>query len=161
MNVPLGNARVLGVCALFAVFLSTFLAPRSAEAQARFGVRAGVSADPDQFYIGAHGESGPLIHQVRFRPNVEAGFGDNRTVLALNREFVRRFGLDDGYAALVGAGPAIVIRSFDLPMRNETDVGAGFNFLVGLDFPQNFGVELKVGVIDSPQVKFGVSYTFP
>ena len=82
-------------------------------------------------------------------------------MLALNGEFVRRFALEDGYAAVVGAGPAIVIRSFDTPSRDDTDVGAGFNFLVGLDFPQNFGVELKVGVIDSPQVKFGVSYTFP
>ncbi len=155
------NVRV-ALCALFVVCSSTLLIPQTAEAQGRFGVRAGVSADPDQFYIGAHGESDPLIHQVRFRPNVEAGFGDNRTVLALNGEFIRRFGLDAGYAAVVGAGPAIVIRTFDLPMgRDDTDVGPGFNFLVGLDFPQDFGVELKVGVIDSPQVKFGVSYTFP
>lgn len=152
----------LALSALTVVFLATLLAPQSVEAQVGFGVRAGVSADPDQFYIGAHGESGPLIHEIRFRPNVEAGFGDNSTVLALNGEFVRRFGLEDGYAAVVGAGPAIVIRTFDRPMRDdETDVGPGFNFLVGLDFPQNFGVELKVGVIDSPEVKFGVSYTFP
>ena len=65
MNVRRKAARVF-LCALFLVTLSTFLTPATAEAQARFGVRAGVSADPDQFYIGAHGESGPLIHSSGF-----------------------------------------------------------------------------------------------
>lgn len=142
-----------------------FLAfPSRVDAQIPIGVRAGVSVDPDQFYFGAHAESGPMIREVRFRPNVEAGIGDNRTVIALNGEFIRRFALDDGYAAYLGAGPAIVITSRDLPRDSsdtDTDVGPGFNFLVGLDFPEPFFVELKVGVIDSPRVKFGVGYTFP
>jgi hypothetical protein len=48
-----------------------------AAAQWEPGVRAGVSADPDQFYFGGHVETRPLIDRLSFRPNVEVGFGDD------------------------------------------------------------------------------------
>lgn len=145
----------------FEVALILMALPAVARAQAPVGVRAGVGADPDQFYFGGHIESGPLLRDVHFRPNVEAGFGDNRTVVALNAEFIRRFGLDNGYSAYLGAGPAVNIISFDRPVGGDTRVDPGINFLIGLEFPQRFFTELKVGAIDSPQVKFGIGYTFP
>jgi hypothetical protein len=130
-------------------------------AQTPVGLRAGISGDPDQFYFGGHVESAPLIQEVHFRPNIEAGVGSDRTVIALNGEFIRRFGLNNNYAAYIGAGPAINITSFDAPVGGgDTRVDPGVNFLIGLDFPRGMFAELKVGAIDSPQVKFGVGYTF-
>ena len=54
-----------------------------AEAQGP-GIRGGVSVDPDQFYVGAHYETSALVDRLHFRPNIEAGFGDDLTTIALN-----------------------------------------------------------------------------
>jgi hypothetical protein len=52
------------------------------------GVRAGASGDPSQFYFGVHYESSPLLENLRFKPNLEYGFGYDTTLFALNSEFV-------------------------------------------------------------------------
>jgi hypothetical protein len=58
----------------------------SASAQEGGGVRAGFSANPHQFFIGGHYVTRPLWDRLRFQPTVEAGFGDDRTVVAFNAE---------------------------------------------------------------------------
>ena len=68
------------------VFIGGFAA--QARAQERIGVRAGVSGDPNQFYLGVHVETRPVADRLRFRPNIEIGLGDNETLVALNLEFV-------------------------------------------------------------------------
>jgi len=95
-----------------------------------------------------------------FRPNIEIGFGDNATLVALNGEFVWPFEIDRGGSVYAGLGPAINIYSFDVGPTNNTEVEAGLNFLVGYEFPEGYFVELKVGAIDSPDVKFGFGYTW-
>lgn len=149
--------RVLLFSSAFVVF-SILQAP-AAGAQ-DLGVRLGVSIDPDQFYFGGHVESGPIYEELRFRPNVEIGFGDNVTVVGLNGEFVWPFPLRDGGTVYAGMGPAINIISFDFGPVNDTDVFAGLNFLIGYEFEEGFFAELKVGAIDSPDVKFGFGYTW-
>ncbi len=63
----------------------------SAASTTSLGVRAGVSAQPDQFFIGGDIESprlGPTQRDA-FRPNIEIGFGgDEGTHLAGNVEIV-------------------------------------------------------------------------
>lgn len=51
------------------------------------GVRAGVSGDPNQFYMGAHVETDELADHLRFRPNLEVGISDSITLAAPNFEF--------------------------------------------------------------------------
>ena len=58
----------------------------TAQAQG-FGVRAGASVDPDQFYGGVHFETRELVEHLRFRPNLEVGVGDDVTLFAINFEF--------------------------------------------------------------------------
>lgn len=133
------------------------------QAQNPVGLRAGVSADPDQFFFGGHFEAGPFMEGIRFRPNAEAGFGDNRSILSLNFEFIYPIELENGSTAYLGAGPAINVISFDRDRPGEstdTNVEPGFNFLGGLEFPNNVFAEIRVGLIDSPRVKFGFGYTF-
>lgn len=127
------------------------------------GVRAGVSGSPSQFYAGLHYESAPFVEQLRFRPNLEIGVGDNQTLVALNFEFAYYVPLDSGrrnrvsvWSLYVGAGPALVIDK----VTNNTNTGGGFNILFGAQHQRGFFTELKVGMIDSPNVKFGVGYTF-
>ena len=74
----------LGVVALVGLLM-----PAAASAQVSPGLRAGLSLDPDQFYVGGHIETDPLVERLVFRPSAEIGFGDNVTLAAFNFEFVR------------------------------------------------------------------------
>ena len=158
--IPLNQQSAIRVVFLLTAIL-IFSYPLAA--QLPVGLRAGISADPDQFFFGGHVESEPLIQTVRFRPSVEGGFGDHRTLLALNAEFVYPFDLDNDYTAYLSAGPAINVISINRDRPDpisDTRVEPGFNFLGGLEFPNNMFAELRVGLIDSPGVRVGFGYTF-
>ena len=121
------------------------------------GVRAGVSVDPDQFYVGGHYETDELIDHLYLRPNLEVGFGDDVTTYAVNIEAVYKFPLksrrDTSFYA--GGGPAILIYDRD----NGSDTMGGLNLLGGIEFGKFF-FEVKGGVFDSPNLKVGIGYTF-
>jgi hypothetical protein len=139
------------------------LAAAPADAQTEFGVRAGVSADPDQFFFGAHFETEPIIERLTFRPNIEVGVGDDLTLIALNIEFVYSIPLDNHpWRVYFGGGPAANIYSRDDgPGRgDDSGVEGGFNLLVGLQHRRGLFTEIKVGALDSPSVKFTVGYAF-
>ena len=138
-------------------------APSPARAQEGAGVRAGVSGDPTQFFFGGHVETSPLAERLRFRPNVEIGIGDNRTLVSLNVEFAWHFPESRrGWSLYAGAGPAVNFAFFDddRPGRDGSDAGGGLNFFVGIEHAGGVFTELKVGAIDSPGVKFAVGYVF-
>ena len=128
-----------------------------AYAQSNAGVRAGVSGDPDQFYFGGHVETKPLIDRLTFRPNVEVGIGDDVTVVAANIEFAYWIPIQNKpWSLYIGGGPALVIGD----RNDDTDVGGGFNILVGAQHRKGLFTELKVGFADSPSIKFAVGYAF-
>ncbi len=124
-----------------------------------FGLRAGASGSPDQFYAGLHAETSPVADRVTFRPNAEVGVGDGVTLLALNLEFVYRQPLtNSSWSLLAGGGPAANLYSFDgdRGRGSDSDFGGGLNFLLGLEHRGGFFTEVKVGLIDSPSIKVGV-----
>jgi hypothetical protein len=132
------------------------VAPAPIAAQTQAGVRAGVSANPDQFYFGGHIETTPLVDRLRFRPNVEVGVGDNLTLVAVNFEFIYPFASRQPWHVYAGAGPALNwFRS-----NGVSDSGAGLNLLLGLEHRNGVFFEAKIGTFDSPDLKFGVGYTF-
>ncbi|HYB95731.1 MAG TPA: hypothetical protein VEC39_12200 [Vicinamibacterales bacterium] len=124
------------------------------------GIRGGISIDPDQFYFGGHLETAPLVDRLYFRPNVEIGFGDDLTLLAANMEFVYKFTRGRQANLYVGAGPALNVYMFDGPGDNDSETEAGFNVLVGVETRRSLFFEFKLGMIDSPDLKFGVGYTW-
>jgi len=137
-----------------ALFVWAFLAT-PAVAQS-VGIRAGASVDPDQFYFGGHVETAPLVNQLRFRPNVEIGVGDNLTLVAFNIEFAYNFPQAGGWRLFVGGGPAL-----NLFHRNDmTNSEGGFNILVGAAHERGLFGEVKFGLGDSPDFKIGVGYSF-
>jgi hypothetical protein len=127
-----------------------------ANAQVTPGLRAGISVDPDQFYVGGHIETGALVDRLHFRPNIEVGFGDNVTLIALNFDFVYRFQSRRPWHIYAGAGPAVNLYNFDGGDNTE----AGFNILFGAENRRGLFFEMKVGVSQSPDLKFGVGYAF-
>jgi hypothetical protein len=121
------------------------------------GIRGGISVDPDQFYFGGHLETSPLIDRLHFRPNVEVGVGDDLTLIAANMEFVYKFSTRRDWNLYAGGGPALNIYMVD-DRDSETD--AGVNVLVGVEQSKGLFFEFKLGLIDSPDFKFGVGYTW-
>src|SRR5262245_48571801 len=115
-NICLLRARLLVLVPVFLFCVST---PLSAQ---DFGVRAGVSGDPDQFYFGGHLVTGELLERLRFRPNVEVGIGDDVTLVAVNLEFAYTFPSRRPWAVYVGAGPALNIYDSD----DDSEAEGGF-----------------------------------
>jgi hypothetical protein len=146
---------------LAAAFLAVVCAAAPVRAQSHAGVRAGVSGDPDQFFFGGHVETRPLIEHLTFRPNVEVGLGDGLTLVAVNIEFAYWVPLDRrAWDLYVGGGPAAIITSIEAGNGRDGHVGGGFNILVGLQHRQGLFTELKVGLMESPELKLTVGYTF-
>jgi len=137
--------------------LFLLLSAASARAQG-FGVRAGASVDPDQFYAGVHYETHDLVDRLRFRPNVEVGIGNDLTLVALNIEFTYRLPkpIVPNWQFYVGGGPALNLYHF----RNDTDPEGGFTGLAGLSHRSGLFTEVKLGALRSPTFKIGVGYTF-
>ena len=142
--------RQLLVTALFVV-AALYAVPAAAQ---EIGVRAGASANPDQFYFGAHGETPALIDKLHFRPNVEIGVGNNITLVAFNIEFAYHIPTGPNWYTYAGAGPALNMIRF----RGNTNSEGGFNLLLGVQHTSGLFAEIKAGLADSPDFKVGVGY---
>lgn len=141
------------------VFLFSFSI--SAYAQNNVGLVAGISASPNQFYVGAHVLAGQVTKDLWFRPDFEIGFGDSSTLVGLNGEFAYMLSIAKSeWTPYVGAGPALVIQSIHHNSGQGTHVGPGFNFLGGIRKKKGLFAEVKAGLIDSPAFKLGIGYTF-
>ncbi len=144
------------VLILAAVVLAATVSP--AFPQQGPGVRGGISADPDQFFIGGHFVTRPVWDRLRFQPNVEAGFGDDRTVVAFNMEFGYWMPVKNDWHVYVGGGPAVNVTSTD--GKGGDDAGPGLNIFAGLQRHGGLFFEIKVGAFDSPDFKLTIGYTF-
>ena len=139
---------------MMAVWFAT-LAP--AHAQATFGLRAGLSADPDQFFIGGHVESPGLTQQghLTFRPNAEVGFGSDQTLISGNLEFVYWVQYPGSqWSSYFGAGPSINFVHTDLDSRAH----GGFSGLVGFQHRGGLFIEMKSGGGSAAGLKAMVGY---
>lgn len=151
------TARVQFLLSLLAVL--GLAAPAAAQGP---GVRGGVSVDPDQVYFGGHYETSPLVDRLHFRPSIELGLGDDLVTTAFNMEFVYKFPSRTDWRLFAGGGPAVNFFSFDNDRGrgNGTETEGGFNFVFGVEQRDGLFFEIKVGAIDSPDLKFGVGWTF-
>ena len=138
------------------VVIALLFATGTAAAQS-VGVRAGASVDPDQFYFGGHFETDPIVDRLHFKPNVEIGVGDDVTTIAVNMEFVYKFPMRRSpWTFYAGGGPAINYYDFD----NGSETEGGFNLLGGMQHENRWFFEVKGGLADSPDLKFGIGYNF-
>ena len=144
------------------------LAAAQSAAAGYWGLRGGITFDPDQVHVGAHLDAGELFRDGHFVPNVEIGFGDNVTLVALNPELVYRFPQRSNtpWGFYVGGGLGINFISWDddLPRRDDSDTELGLNLLGGmtrrLSSGNGFFLELKLGVADSPDAKITAGLNF-
>ena len=121
-----------------------------------FGVRVGASVDPDQFVIGGHFETKPLVEHITFRPNIELGLGNDLTVTCFNFELAYRFPTSKPWDIYAGGGPALVLVNHD----HDDHAGGGFNLLLGIQSREGLFGEIKAGMLDSPNFKVVIGYVF-
>jgi hypothetical protein len=145
--------------------LAALLCAAPALAQGRqWGVRGGVSADPDQFFVGGHYETRPIVERLTFKPNVEIGFDDESMLAAINFDIAWTIPVrNKPFSVYFGGGPSVNIFNRDDdgdPPGDEDHVGPGFNFMGGLQLNQGLFFEIKLGVVDSPDFKFTIGYAF-
>ncbi len=131
-----------------------------------WGPRIGMTMDPDQVHFGAHADFGQIANRLRFQPNVELGIGDDMTVGALNFEVNYRFREEwNVWTPYAGGGLALLLIEHDtegIDTDTETEVGATVlgGIERGTSGGNRFFIEAKLGLIDAPDVKFTVGWTF-
>jgi len=119
--------------------------------------------EPDQVHAGLHVSLGRIADRVRLQPNLEVGFGDDRTTTAFNFEAAYHFASRwDAWSPYLGGGVGINSVSRDGRSRTNTDVG--LNALGGIERGLASGnrvfLESKLGLTDAPNLKMSVGYTF-
>ncbi|HJU44779.1 MAG TPA: hypothetical protein VJ691_18270 [Vicinamibacterales bacterium] len=132
-------------------------AARPAWAQG-YAVRSGASINPDQVFVGGQYEFAPVADRVWLQPNADLGFGDDTTLLAMNFDVVYRksIGRRSTWTAFAGGGPALNWYKF----TGSSTTQSGANVVGGVRHAKGLSTEVRLGFLDSPDLRFGVTYTF-
>lgn len=126
------------------------------------GPRVGLTSNPDQVMVGWHYSAGQIAPHVRFQPNVEAGFGDDVTLVELNADFHYRFQESwDVWNPYAGAGLGYAMAFVD---KGEDSNDVQVHLIGGVEKGIKSGaffVETKIGLSDwTPDWKILVGWTF-
>jgi hypothetical protein len=128
-----------------------------------WGVRAGVSDDPDQFVVGVQFDMGRFLDALRFRPAVDLGFGDDHTILSGIVPVHWVWNLESRLDAYAGGGVTLSWIDRDLPRRDDSEFEIGPVLVGGLEWPvgaSQAGLELAVQGGDLPDAKLVVFWNF-
>jgi hypothetical protein len=123
-----------------------------------FAVRSGMNVNPDQFSVGGQYEFGPVAQRLWLQPNMDMGFGDGSTLFAFNFDVVfrRPLGKKTIWTAFAGGGPAINMYRINGSTQSE----AGASVVGGVIHRSGLFSEVRVGFLESPQVRVGAGYVF-
>jgi hypothetical protein len=156
----------------FVVLVAALIAPMVAVAEPGgytsvrgWGPRVGITGNPDQVHFGMHFDVAGLGNSTRLEPNLEVGFGDARTLVAFNLEAAHRFIPAWGrWSPYLGGGVGVNMRQSDERFRESSSSDLGASFLGGIEKgvgqSQRFFLETKLGLVDSPDLKLTIGWTF-
>jgi len=128
------------------------------------GPRLGVTVNPDQFHFGGHIDFGDLAENLMILPNLEIGIGDNLTTVAPSFELDYRFRSDWGaWTPYLGGGIGPVFYSAKHG-GSSSELGLYLQFGIGRGSSGSqsghFFIEGKLGLVDAPDFKATVGWTF-
>lgn len=155
--------KTLALCALCALLPTAAFA---AGTFSTFGPRVGFSTGPDQIVFGGQLQMMDVAPDIDLVPSLDFGFGDNTTTVSINGDLHYRFQLSGSkWSPYAGAGIGVHFYSFDHGNFEDNSVTrAGGSVVLGADVPTQSGnrffSELKLGLGDSPDLKFLVGWNF-
>lgn len=130
-----------------------------------WGVRFGLSDDPDQVVVGAQYDVGEVARHVHIVPNLELGLGDDVTLVTLAAIAQYRFGTVDRMRPYAGGGiEAGWIDVDDGPGDDDSDFEIQLDVVGGLAWPMSNGNEfflelvLGFGDLQDAQIMAGFSF---
>ncbi|PKK82589.1 MAG: hypothetical protein CVT49_12975 [candidate division Zixibacteria bacterium HGW-Zixibacteria-1] len=128
------------------------------------GPRVGFTINPDQIHIGGHIDFGDLAENLMILPNLEVGFGENLTTVAPSFELDYRFRSDWGaWTPYLGGGVGPVFYSAKHG-GSSSELGLYMQFGIGKGSAGSqaghFFIEGKLGLVDAPDFKGTVGWTF-
>lgn len=141
-----------------------------------WGVRAGISEDPDQFVAGVHVDFGEFAPNVRFQPSAELGVGDDVFTLTGNIMVSYYFPIQASITPYAGGQITAAWynldgdcngfgRKFGRPGAcddSQTEIGpaAVGGIETKLEQGGKFLAEIQIGMSDLPDVKLVAGWTF-
>lgn len=135
-------------------------APAAAE-PTLFGLRGGLTDDPDTVFLGGHLAFYPTdLRRLRIEPSFELGFGEDAIDFTLrgNLNFKVMFPVSRDAAFYPILGAYLYYLSFD-DCDSCDDTEFGVNLGLGFAF-SGIGLDLTFGLPDYPDITFTLSYTF-
>ncbi len=160
---------------LFLILTLALVVPASAQSSGGgaglgwegWGVRVGASSDPDQVYGGFHFDLGHFAEDVRFRPTIEVGVGDDTTLLQVLAEAHYVFSKVQVWKPYVGGGIGLSYISLDdvPPQVDDSDSDIALMGIGGVETRLKSGagffLEFKIGFgDDDPDFKVGLGWTW-
>ena len=132
-----------------------------------WGVRGGVSDDPDQIVLGAQVDFGEFLPALAFRPHADLGFGDDATVLTLGLPVLYRLPVEGSFTVYGGGGVAVGLVDLNEEEGRRDDEGTEVEIApllsAGIEWPVgrgDLGVELNAAGGDLPGLKLVAVWGF-
>ncbi len=121
-----------------------------------WGLRVGLTTDPDQIVGGVQFNFGEFTRNLRFQPDVQLGLGDDATTLFVNAPvYYRWYDAHADFTPYAGGGIALGFIDRDLPPTSsgdDTSFEIGGRATGGLEWSRSaggtFAVELSLGFGD-------------
>ena len=126
-----------------------------------WGPRVGVSVNPDQLVVGFQLDLGELVKKLRFQPNVDIGYGDDALFVGGYLGAYWYFQNDGSWDFYAGGDLGVSWQDFD---SGGSDLDVAFNAVGGVETRlrsnNRFLIELKIGIVEEPDFKLMVGWTF-
>lgn len=125
-----------------------------------WGLRAGVSDNPDQFVAGAQFNFGEVYRDVRLQPSIDVGFGDDQKIVSAAVPVFYRYPASRTLTLYGGGGLALGYIDYD---HRGSDFDISPLLAGGLEWPVAPGrlsLELSVAGGNLPAAKLVVGWMF-
>ena len=119
-----------------------------------WGLRGGLTIDPDQVHLGVHINAGEFAPRVRFQPSFEIGLGNDRIVGAINIDALYTF-RKPSWRPYLGGGLGVALIDPKGERGRDFNTEVGLNLIGGFEWGPRarYLLELRVGVGDIPSFK--------
>ena len=129
-----------------------------------WGVRFGLSDDPNQMIVGAQYDFGEITNGVHFEPNIELGFGDDFTILSATAAAHYHFKDVEKVRPYAGAGVTLAYVDIDHDLVDDSEVEIAVKAIGGVMWPlkhgRDFFLELNINFGDIQDTQLMAGWRF-